>query len=266
MTLMKPASSPEARRPCSGRRDARAQIGARMPAMVLMMAAAGMASAQPAPFTFEIVPDSPSAQQDVFARIHLPSCREMATVSHAQGTIAIAFKGTGCFGIPPPGIFTYEVSLGKLPQGEYQVQLVNNSYPVGPVGAPKTLVVAPLPIPPFGIGVRPLLDHSGWWMSADARPGEGWLVEHKLPDTLVFSWVTYDGDGEPMWLNMQAQRQHRAYVGPVYRTQRQGGQLIRTVVGQGSFDAATADAAVFTLTPADPAITPVSHDLRRLRL
>jgi hypothetical protein len=174
-------------------------------------------------------------------------------------------SGPGCF-IPRPG-FTRPVdaSLGKLPPGEYRVQVIYDSAIPPIVAGERTLVVAPLPTGVVYSLSDPHLDLSGWWTTLDPSSGQGWLIEHKLPDRIVFSWVTYAADGTPMWLNMQTTgRQGRNFIGPVYRSERVADDVIRSLVGEGRFEFGTADSSVFTLVPADPAVPPSTYQLRRL--
>lgn len=111
-----------------------------------------------------------------------------------------------------------------------------------------------------------LLDYSGWWTTEDPTLGEGWLVEHKVPDRMMFSWVTYDDAGEPTWLVMQStDRFLRVLTGPVYRSERLDGSIVRTLVGEGRFEGFAPGEARFTLTPEDMVGESTVTELRRLR-
>lgn len=253
-------------KPKAGRRNAgnRIRAGACAAMAALLLAAAGAARAQVMPFSFEIFPAQPNAQEAVYVRVNVPDCMALGGVSHAGGRLRISVRRYGCF-IPRPVTRPFDASLGKLPPGDYQVQVFNDDSDPPILAAEQTLVVAPLPTGVVYSPSDPHLDLSGWWTTQDPSSGQGWLVEHKLPDRLIFSWVTYDDDGNPMWLNMQTTgRQGRSLVGPVYRSQRQEDQVVRTLVGEGRFEFETFDASVFTLVPADPAQPTATILLRRL--
>lgn len=256
-------SNPKAARYGAGNRF---RAGACAAMAGLLLAAAGAARAQVMPFSFEIFPAQPSAQQAVYVRVNVPDCMALGGVSHAEGRLMVSVRRTGC-SIPRPG-FTrpIDASLGKLPPGDYRVQVINDANPNQPILAvEQALAVAPLPTGVIFSPTDPHLDLSGWWTTLDPSSGQGWLIEHTLPDRMIFSWVTYDDDGNPMWLNMQTTgRQGRSLIGPVYRSHRQADQVVRTLVGEGRFEFETADASVFSLVPADPALPPSSYQLRRL--
>jgi hypothetical protein len=157
------------------------------------------------------------------------------------------------------------VSLGKLPQGEYRVRLVNADNPARPALTSDVVFnVAAPPAGQFFDEFDPLLDYSGWWWNA-ASAGEGWFVERKVPDRLMLSWATYDTAGRATWLVMQSDtRSYRRLSGPVYGAQRVSGAVTLTRVGQGVFEASAANTATFTLTPDGPSATPVVTSLQRL--
>jgi hypothetical protein len=243
----------------------RTRPGVRAALAGLLLMAAGVAAAQMQAFSFEIFPAQPGAQEAVYVRVNVPDCMALGGVSHAEGRLMVSVRQTGC-SIPRPG-FTrpIDASLGKLPPGDYRVQVINDSASPPILAAEQALVVAPLPIGVIYSPLDPHLDLSGWWTTQDPSSGQGWLIEHKLPDRLIFSWVTYAADGTPVWLNMQTtRRQGRSYIGPVYRSERDADEVIRTLVGEGRFEFDTADSSVFTLVPTDPALPPSTYPLRRL--
>jgi hypothetical protein len=234
-------------------------------ATMALLVAAAPAAAQSAFFAVEIVPDQPRAQQAVHATIAVPESYTPGDVSHVQGVIEIGMRRTG--GFPRPGTRPMSVTLGKLPQGTYRLRVVNAAEPTRPPLAPEqTFTVAPPAPSASPQDYQPLLDYSGWWTRADTDSGEGWLVEHKGPDRLMFSWVTYDDAGNPNWFVMQStQRQSGGVlIGPVYRARREDGTIVRTLVGEGRFLADGIDQALFVLTPANPPLGAVSTPLRRL--
>jgi hypothetical protein len=243
----------------------------RLHALVFALAAAlpivgavGPVAAQSGAYELVVEPEAPRAQQAVFATVAVPFCRALAEVSHVEGTIEIGVRSALCF--PRPGFRPMSVSLGKLPQGSYRLRVVNAEDPARPGLTPERMLTVAPPVPgDFADEFEPLLDYSGWWTTADSDRGEGWLVEHKVPDRMMFSWVAYDADGNPTWLVMQAtERSYRALIGPVYRSERQGDIVVRTLIGEGRFEGTAADAATFVLTLEDSVEEPVSTSLRRL--
>ncbi len=239
-------------------------LGLAMAATLSMLVASGAAVAQPGAYAITLEPETPRAQQAVYAIVAMPGCRVLKDVRYVDGVIEIGVTSTLC-GTPRPGLHPHSVSLGKLPQGTYQVRVVGD-VTMQPLPVQESTLTVEPPVPgDWSDEHEPLLDYSGWWTTADPSLGEGWLVEHKVPDRLMFSWVTYDDEGNPTWLVMQStERNHRALIGPVYRSERRDGAIVRTLVGEGRFEGAYSDEAIFTLTPDGPGQTPVVMELRRL--
>lgn len=248
--------------PRGARRGAR---GLALVAALVLLGAAAPVAAQIGFYAVEIEPEQPRAQQAVYATVAVPFNYALSEVTHVQGVIEIGVRAVGGF-LPRPGTRPMSVTLGKLPQGTYQLRVVNADAPTRPALSPaRVLTIAPPePSGPFGYA-EPLMDFSGWWTRADSDSGEGWLVEHKVPDRMMFAWVTYDDAGNPNWFVMQSTlRQSGSLIGPVYHSRREGGTIVRTLVGEGRFRANGPDAAVFALRPVDPAQAPVDTPLRRL--
>lgn len=231
---------------------------------VLPMFVAGSVSAQPEPYEITIEPETPRAQQSVYAIVAMPACRVPEYVRHVDGVIEIGVASTLC-GVPPPGLRPRTVTLGKLPSGNYEVRVVGR-HVIGPEYLQERTFTVEPPVPGnWADEYQPLLDYSGWWTTEDPALGEGWLVEHKMPDRLMFSWVAYDDAGKPTWLVMQStDRNHHALTGPVYRSERQDGTIVRTLVGEGRFEGYAPDEARFTLTLAEGDEAPIVTELRRL--
>lgn len=243
----------------------RGACGFAMAAALALLGAVAPVAAQIAFYAVEVQPEQPRAQQAVYAIVAVPFNYALKDVSHVQGVIEIGVHAVGGF-LPRPGTRPMSVTLGKLPQGIYQVRVVNADVPTRPALSPALVLTVAPPVPsgPFGYA-EPLLDFSGWWTRADNDSGEGWLVEHKVPDRMMFSWVTYDDVGNPNWFVMQStRRQSGSLIGPVYSSRRENGTIVRTLVGEGRFWATGPEAAVFALSPADPAQAPVDTPLRRL--
>ena len=235
-----------------------------MAAAVPMFAASAVAFAQTGAYAITIEPEAPRAQQAVYAVVAMPGCRVPKDVRYVDGVFEIGVAATLC-GVPPPGLYPRAVSLGKLPQGTYRLRIG-----AGANGQPPlqeyTLTVEPPVAGDWSDEHEPLLDYSGWWTTEDPTLGEGWLVEHKVPDRMMFSWVTYDDAGEPTWLVMQStDRSHRALTGPVYRSERVDGSIVRTLVGEGRFEGYAPGEARFTLTPEDMVGESTVTELHRIR-
>lgn len=229
-----------------------------------MFAGSGAAFAQPGAYEIAIEPETPRAQQAVYATVAMPACRVPNEVRYVDGVIEIGVTSTLC-GVPPPGLRDRSVSLGKLPQGTYRVRVAERHASGQAFGPERMLTVAPPAAGEWLDEHEPLLDYSGWWTTEDPTLGEGWLVEHKVPDRLTFSWVTYDDAGEPTWLVMQSiERNYRSLIGPVYRSVRRDGTIVRTIIGEGRFEGFAPDEARFTLTPSEGGGDPVVTELRRL--
>ena len=216
---------------------------------LLFVAGVGAANAQSAGNGFEILPATPRALQSVYARVTLPACLAIAEVKHADGIISIGVTAR-IFCIPSPVTAVREVSLGKLPQGQYRARLVNVDVPNAPEPEPEITfeVAAPTPGAHFD-DFGTLLDYSGLWWNPEHR-GQGWFVEHHVPDRLMLTWVTYDEDGRNTWFVMQANlRSYAEISGPVYKAQRTGAGTVLTQIGTGRFASFAAGEAVFTLLP-----------------
>ena len=116
-----------------------------------------------------------------------------------------------------------EFTLGRLPSGDYDAELVVNPPPstLGP-----SLLLGPvhftvLSMPATG-SLLPHEDYSDLWWS----PGEsGWaLLVKQSGDKLFAVWVVYDASGRPTWYSLQPGNWRRdsegrlRYTGTVYRT------------------------------------------------
>ncbi len=241
-------------KPSSARGRARARRAVRAPRLLLAIATLwfagiGATRAQIPDDGFEILPATPRALQPVYARVMLPACRAIAEVKHAQGIISIGVTAQ-IFCIPSPVMSARDVSLGKLPQGQYRARLVNADVSNASEPEPEIAfeVAAPTPGANFD-DFGALLDYSGLWWNPEHR-GQGWFVEHHVPDRLVLTWVTYDEAGRNTWYVMQADsRSYEVISGPVYKAQRTGTGTVLTQIGSGRFASFAAGEAVFTLLP-----------------
>jgi hypothetical protein len=116
-----------------------------------------------------------------------------------------------------------DFTLGRLPSGEYDVQLVVNPPPptLGPsqLLGPIHLTVAPLP--PTN-AASPHDNYTDmWWDSGEP----GWALNvYQAGERLIAVWAVYDADARPTWyalLSGSWQRDEDGtlhYAGTVYRT------------------------------------------------
>lgn len=233
--------------------------------VTLWFASVGSISAQSPNEEFRVLPDTPRALQAVYVRLTLSACQGIAEVKHANGIFSIGVTSQ-VFCIPSPVPRALEVSLGKLPQGQYRVRVANADDPNDPESWPELTFDVAAPAPGrFSDEFGPLLDYSGVWSSPDYR-GQGWFVEHRSPDRLLLTWVTYDDAGRNTWYVMQANlRSYEVLSGPVFKTQRTGTTVELTQIGSGRFESRAADEAEFTLL-LDGAEVPTTINLRRAAL
>lgn len=211
-----------------------------------------------------VQPTAPRALQPTFARIMLPGCKTVAAVRHAAGQFALDVVSTLCF-LPPPGLFEHEVGLGQLPQGEYRVRAFDAEAAGRPPLAAEVAFTVTAPTPgAFFDEHQPLVNYSGnWWNPA--RAGEGWFVEHAVPDRLILVWATYASNGLSTWLVMQANtRSYGRLSGPVYRSSGTPPNVTVTPVGVGSFNVTQPGSAQFIFTATGQA--PEAIALQRLPL
>ena len=116
-----------------------------------------------------------------------------------------------------------EFTLGRLPTGNYDAELVVNP-PAGTLG-PSVLIgavhfsVAPLPPTP---SLHPHENYSDiWWNPQES----GWALNvFQAGDTLIANWAVYDASGQPTWYALLSGAWQRdadnvlRYSGTIYRT------------------------------------------------
>ncbi len=185
-----------------------------------------LCSAAPVPAaSLTILPANPKGQEAV--RLYADNFNGNAYVSSEIQVSMAANKivvklGAGVYfggeGVPP-----LEISLGRFPAGNYQVELQIGSVGVG--ASQFTVSDENINRPaPF-----PLLDYTGlWWNPAES----GWgLTITQENDKLFAAWYVYDPAGRAAWYTLQpgsweivAAGQpglpltNFAYTGPVYKT------------------------------------------------
>jgi hypothetical protein len=90
---------------------------------------------------------------------------------------------------PPPGGWVFRTQLGKLPEGDYVVDVQVNF---------ATVASIPFKVAPLAGTVQPVADNTDlWWNPAES----GWglnIVQHG--STNIFAtWFVYGADGNPEW-------------------------------------------------------------------
>jgi hypothetical protein len=153
-----------------------------------------------------------------------------------------------------------DFTIGRLPTGEYDVQLAVNP-PPGSLG--PTQLVGPLH---FSVARLPATDAAAphddysdlWWLPQ--RSGEALLLKQSS-GSLFAVWAAYDSSGRATWYSLQPGAWSRngsnvtSYSGPVYRTTGPwwGGsydpnQVTITAVGHATFTPLPAQRAQFDVT------------------
>jgi hypothetical protein len=184
-------------------------------ACIAALAACGPAQGQA---TLEIVPASPRYQEPVYARLAFQSsthCLTDASVSMNESTLFVHYTFSVVFpGSQEPCLSPVDVQLGRFPQGNYMVLLLNPAAP--PIVESFTVS------PQFAVGVGvPRVDYSGMWWN----PGEsGWglSISHGPTHGFFAAWFAYDASGAPTWYTLEsggwgAFESQMGYAGRVYR-------------------------------------------------
>jgi hypothetical protein len=138
-----------------------------------------------------------------------------------------------------------EFTLGRLPSGGYDAELVVNPPPgtLGPsqVLGPIAFVVAPLP--PSSVAA-PHEDYSDMWWNP-RRSGEALMVK-QAGDKLFAVWVAYDPAGRATWFSFQP----GSWVSDANSVLRFAGIVYRS---NGPYWGGAYDPALVTVTPAGSA-------------
>jgi hypothetical protein len=183
--------------------------------------ASGAACAQ----QLSVDPPNPTPLDLVRLRYTAPICTNAESVAVSQQANRIVVQADRIFAVDCGTIagFFDEYTLGRLPAGDYDAQLVINPPPgtLGPsqLVGPIHFIVAPSP--PAG-SLSPHEDYSDFWWN----PSEpGWaLVVKQSGDKLVAMWAVYDAANRPTWYTLQPGGWLRGadnvlrYSGIVYRT------------------------------------------------
>ncbi len=215
------------------------------------------ANAQIVPFYLTLLPTTPVEFEPVTARIvSVNGCSvDRRTIEIAQpparfGVIRIAVKANpDCISIGAMG--RVDVSIGSLPAGTYQVEVVD---------ARGYMAAQPLTVehnPARSSGKHfPLVDYTdSWWNENES--GWGLFIVQHLNNQVFAGWFVYDADGEPLWFTMEPGewRYYNVFTGPIYRTTGPyfGGtfdpaKVTRTIAGEGTLTFSDRDTGTFTYT------------------
>ena len=229
--------------------------------MKLLAAIAACAAAVAAADDLTVVPANPTSIDTVRLRWSHVGCTNPGAVQVTQDSNRITVSTDRIFQVDCGTVngFFEEFTLGRLPSGEYDAQLVVNP-PAGTLGPSQ--LVGPVHVSvgrlPATAVVAPHEDYTDLWWNP-SRSGEGLLV--KQSSGLLFAvWVVYDSAGRATWYSMQPGSWSRdanvlAFRGPVYRTTGpwwggayDGSQVSITPVGQGVFTPQPAGHAQFAVT------------------
>ena len=193
-----------------------------------------------------LVPAQPTSFETVTLRRTTDSCNFNAAtvrVTMSSNVIQVDHDGNNCS--PPGAPIVADVQLGKLPPGDYRVEVFEprrlNSAPA------ETLVfqvrdpaeVAIFPPPP-----RPLTNYTGLWYNAEES---GWgLSLHQGATYMVFGLLfVYDGGNQPEWYSLQGGQWTSSTkwtgilyrtTGPSFREPFMAAQVTYAVAGTASFD------------------------------
>jgi len=173
-----------------------------------------------------IVPANPTPLDTVRLRYMHVGCTNPDSVRLSQAANLISVQVDRTF-FPDCGTvagYFEDFTLGRLPTGEYDVQLAVNPPPptLGP-----TLLVGPVhltvgALPPTGSAHPHENFEDMWWNPHES----GWALNvFQSGEKLLLVWVTYDTDGRPTWFFVPSGAWSRDsasvlhFSGAVYRTQ-----------------------------------------------
>jgi hypothetical protein len=208
-------------------------------------------------------PAAPSPLDTVRLRYTHTGCTNPESVKVSQAANLITVQVDRGFGNPDCGSilgYSEEFTLGRLPSGEYDAQLVVNP-PPGTLG--PTLLVGPVhfivsALPSTG-SARPHDNFADlWWNPAES----GWgLNVLQSAEKLFLVWMTYDSDRRGTWFVVPSGAWTRdsqgalRFSGTVYRTQGPPWSLAfdpssvaLTAVGTADFAPRGTNRARFTYT------------------
>ena len=216
--------------------------------MKIAIAALLMACASTWAQELTVIPAAPTPIDTVRLRWSHVGCTDAGALQVAQESNRITVTTDRTFVIDCGTVngFFEEFTLGRLPSGEYDAQLVVNP-PPGTLG--PTQLVGPVHfsvarLPPTG-AAAPRDDYTDLWWNP-SRSGEALLVKQSS-GKLFAVWVVYDADHRATWYSLQPGAWSRdasnvlMYTGIVYRTtgpwwgQFDPAQVSIVPVGRASF-------------------------------
>jgi hypothetical protein len=169
--------------------------------------------------TLTIIPAAPRYLEPVCVRL-TPTALSGENIDGAQ----VSMEGTSILVqyqfVPELGGYYYDVMLGRLPAGNYSVNVPTNT---GTVSTQFTVSPAERSIPAPGQGrTVPSVNFSDLWNSP-SEPGWGLSIAQG-PTNLVFAmWYVYDAARNPVWYSLQPGSWTHVgllsdYSGPIYKT------------------------------------------------
>ncbi|MGZ6116020.1 MAG: hypothetical protein ACXWND_15700 [Gemmatimonadaceae bacterium] len=207
-------------------------------------------------------PANPTPLDLVRLRYTAAVCTNAESVAVSQQANRILVQTDRTFAVDCGTVagFFDEYTLGRLPAGDYDAQLVINPPPgtLGPSQLVGPIHFTVVPLPPAA-SLSPHEDYSDiWWNPSEA----GWaLLAKQSGDKLVAMWVVYDTANRPAWYTLQPGGWRRdagnvlRYSGIVYRTSGPfwGGPfnpaaVTVTAVGTAEFVPQTVSRAQFNYT------------------
>jgi hypothetical protein len=227
----------------------------------LLAALATLAYAAAVADDLTITPLNPTSIDTVRLRWSHVGCTNPGAIQVTQDSGRITVSTDRIFQVDCGTVngFFEEFTLGRLPTGEYDAQLVVNP-PPGTLGPSQLLGPVHVSVGrlPATSAVGPHDDYTDLWWNP-SRSGEALLV--KQSSGLLFAvWVVYDNAGRATWYSMQPGSWSRdagvlAFKGPMYRTTGPwwGGafdasQVSITAVGQATFTPQIGGHARFDVT------------------
>jgi len=151
-----------------------------------------------------VVPANPTAVDLVRLRWTHVGCTNPDSVQVSLQASLITVSADRTFAVDCGTIQYYfdEYTIGRLPRGEYDVQLIANP-PPGTLG--PSLLIGPIhlsvgSLPPTGT-LLPHDDYSDVWLDPN-EPGQALTVKQSGTQ-LVAGWNVYDTAGRPIWYTLQ---------------------------------------------------------------
>jgi hypothetical protein len=172
-----------------------------------------------------VTPPSPSPLDTIRLRWTHVGCTNPNAIQVAQESNRISVTTDRTFVVDCGTVngFFEEFTLGRLPSGEYDAQLVVNPPPgtLGPTQLIGPVHISVARLPPTGTAA-PRDDYTDLWWNP-SRSGEGLLVKQSS-GRLFAVWAVYDTAGRATWYSLQPGSWSRSssnvlsYSGPIYRT------------------------------------------------